>query len=101
MIQEQLSGSTQEKDTIRLLAHVKPEALSFFTDHGCVVQQQRDVDTVLFPAGSRQEKLSPTSKRCSTIVLPDGTVITAMDCNSRSILLLIDLSLGHTTHLTY
>jgi hypothetical protein len=98
MIQEQLSRSEQENDTIRLLAHVKPEALPFFNDHGCVVQQQRDVDTVLFPAGSRQEKLSQTSKRCSNIVLPDGTIITAMDCHTRSILLMFD-AFCHVTHL--
>ena len=76
---------------IRANAHIKPEAVAFFREHGCEIQlQQSDGDIVIFPPGSRKEPLSPTSKRCSHIILPDGTCITAIDCYTRSIFLLID-----------
>ncbi len=89
-----------EDSGLRVKAMVKPDALPFFKDHGCIVQQQRGTDTIIFPAGSRKEKLSPTSKRCSNIILPDNTVITAIESETVCILLLIDLSQGKTQHLT-
>ena len=97
MMQEDLLGNIQEP-TIRVTAHVKPEALPFLREHGCIVEPHRSGELVLFPAGSRQEPLSHTSKRCSNILLPDGTVITAMDCHTRFVLLVFD-TYCHATHL--
>ena len=82
-----------EVPRLQLVASVKVEAVAFFYEHGCAIQQRQkhhQDDLVIFTAGSRQEPLSPTSKRCSHIILPDGTCITAIDCYTRSIFLLID-----------
>ena len=85
---------------IRLTARVQPEAIAFFQAHGCDIQRQAGRDTVIFPAGSRQEPMSATSKRCSHIFLPDGTCITAMDCDTRFILLLLDPVQRSCVHLS-
>jgi hypothetical protein len=86
---------------IHLTAYVKPEALTFFGEHGCMIQQrQQGGDLVIFPPGSRQEPLSSRSRRCSAILLPDGTNITAIECYTKYILLLIDIVRGQTTHLS-
>jgi hypothetical protein len=95
-----VGDSNMEDNGLQVTAMVKPEALHFFEDHGCIVRQQRGADTIIFPAGSRKEKLSATSKRCSHIILPDNTTITAIEGETICILLLIDLSKGQTTHLT-
>jgi hypothetical protein len=92
------TDTTVVESHIRVVARVKPEAFPFFREHGCDIQTQAYSDIVIFPPGSRQEKLSQTSKRCSTILLPDGTTITAIDCYTRSILLWFDTAC-HATHL--
>jgi hypothetical protein len=90
---------------IHLTAYVKPEALAFFGEHGCMIQQQQQGgDLVIFPPGSRQEPLSSRSRRCSAIsaiLLPDGTTITAIECCTKYIVLLIDIVHGQTTHLSH
>lgn len=90
--------ATVVESQMRVVARVKPEAFPFFREHGCDIQIQEDSDIVIFPPGSRQEKLSQRSKRCSNILLPDGTIITAIDCHTRSILLWFDTAC-HATHL--
>ena len=90
--------ATTVESHIRVTARVKSEAIAFFREHGCDIQIQASSDIVIFPPGSRQEKLSPTSKRCSNILLPDGTTITAIDCHTRFILLWFDTAC-HATHL--
>ena len=69
-------------------------------EHGCEVQTQQESDIVIFPPGSRQEPISATSKRCSHIILPDGTCITAMDCYTRFIFLMMNPAHGYCMHLS-
>jgi hypothetical protein len=95
------TSTIEQAQNIRLTAYVKPEALPFLQAHGCIVQSQQGGDLVIFPTGSHQDIHSAQSKRCSTITLPDGTVITAMDCHTRHILLVLNPSIWYTTHLTY
>jgi hypothetical protein len=100
-MQDQPIAITAEPD-IHLTAYVKPEALAFFSEHGCAIQrQQQGGDLVTFPPGSRQEPLSSRSKHCSHILLPDGTDITAIACCTTYIFLLIDIVHGQTTHLSH
>jgi hypothetical protein len=90
----------EDKRNLRVTAFVKPEALSFLHAHGCCVEHYQGCDVVIFPFGSHKEPLSPTSYICSTITLPDGTILTVMDCFTRSLLLIIDLVHGHCRHLS-
>jgi hypothetical protein len=92
----------EQEPEIRLTAYVRPEAISFLQEHGCVIRSQLCGDLVIFPSGSRQERLTKTSKWCNNIVLPDKTIITVVDGYSHALLLLIDPFCScHATHLTH
>jgi hypothetical protein len=101
---EKEQPTSTEAPLLRLVAYVKPESFAFFREHGCVIQEQerneRGGHLITFPVGSRQEPISAKSKRCSHILLPDDTCITAMDCSTRSILLFMNPMHGYCIHLS-
>jgi hypothetical protein len=97
-----VEGARVEEEIITVKAYLKSEGVQFLRDRACHVEQYPTGDLVTFPAGSHKTKLSPVSRCCSTITLPDATEITSIDDgNIPSILLLIDIAKSQTIHLTY
>src|SRR5262249_17851415 len=86
---------------IRLRAYIKPDAIPFLQEHGCVIEPQTFCgDVVIFPAGSRRERMTATSRWCNNIVLPDQTTITVVESYTHAILLWVDLHGNRAIHLT-